>query len=493
MNKHLGYGAHRTLEDHLVVGVAPAGEHAWRLAARHRVGTGEDWPADVLRDLGRAQGRCGWLMPEEDVTCTQTPLPRLKQAEMVRAVTGWVARQEGGTPDDWTVSWRAFDSPTGKADSQQVAMVYAHGEDVEGQLAAAGRLGMSPGLLLPPSLILDQFFRAASPESASLDVWNLVFVGGRTNVLCVANGDGLLLTRPLPSDLAGGGDRREYLERLTTEVDRSIFFARQTAGSPQVDGVFVCGEPQLAEELVASLRESTSVSCQAWPITDVIDCGDHVPDSDEQILLMAAALATRTVDFNLAPAWRRGWPNETLRRRLVIGAATAAAAIIPILIVGGLVTSRVQRHYLAESQERLEEATERAVAAADVYNRQRLLQAREVYLEQHTRSRLDLENLLLRLAQATPPEVLFRDLQLVDRDDGMVLNLSGESVAPTLGEAQRGFMTFQGAIQDLDGLHPIGEPRHLQVAEVDENGRIRQTVVFNLECRLTLPVGGRKG
>ncbi|MBD3219785.1 hypothetical protein GF314_00960, partial [bacterium] len=260
MSKHTGYGIRRTVDETLVVGIDPVTDHTWRLSMRRSVAIDEDWPPELARDLGRAAGRCAWLVPEEDVTCTQTPMPRLKRGEMVRAVTGWVARQEGGAPEDWAVSWRAFSTTTGKADSQQVAMVYADREDLEGHVNAAASLGVVPSLMLPASLIVDQFFRAAAPESASLDVWNLVYVGGRTNVLCVANRDGLLLTRPLPGDLTGGADRQEYLERLTTEVDRSIFFARQTAGSPQVDGVFVCGDPVLSEELVASLRESTTVT-----------------------------------------------------------------------------------------------------------------------------------------------------------------------------------------------------------------------------------------
>lgn len=492
MSKITGYGLGRRNDEGHVVAVAATGRHTWRLQACHAVDVGDALSDDLLRDLGRAGRNTAWLLPEDDVTCTQTPMPRLKPREMARAVQGWVARQEGGAPDDWAVSWRAFASVSGNSETHQVAMVYGHAEDIEGQVAAAVRMGVEPGLMLPPSLVLDQFFRAAAPESASLNVWNLVFLGARANLLCVANQDGVLLTRPLPGNLASG-DQAEYIARLATEVDRSVFFARQTAGSPQVDGVFVCGDPELAEALQEKLRESSGVPCQHWRLQQAVDCGDHDVDPDTQLLIMAAALVGQSTQYNLAPRARQGLIGDVLRRRLLIGAGTAAVAVVPLLIAGAALTSSVQDGYLERARSDLDQATLRAEHAATIYERQRLLRAREDYLMQHQATRHDLEHVLRELAGAAPDEVRFRELQLIRRDDGMVLQLTGTSSASEIRLAQQAFMRFQDAVAELEVVQPLGEPRQLQIGEADGDGQIEQIVVFTMECRLERAASGQEG
>lgn len=493
MSNTLGYALRRSGDQSQAVEVEAIGARAWRLVGRHLATPGEPWSGDFARGLARASSRTAWIVPEDDVTCSQTPMPRMKKRELVRAVTGWVARQEGGVPDDWTVSWHTFStSGAGARDGQQVAMAYAHRKDVEGQLAAAAGVGVKPGLMLPPSLVLDQFFRAAVPDSAALNVWNLVFLGGGHNVLSVANRDGLLLTRPLPGNLVGG-DQDEYLDRLATEIDRSVFFARQSAGSLQVDGVYVCGDPELSERLVARLRETSNVSSQHWRVDEIVESDSGALSPDDQLLAMAAALATRGAQFNLAPASRRGPLGSLARRRLVVGGATAAAALVPLLIVGGLVTGRVQEHYLDEAHDRLAAATLRAEEAAAVYQRQRLLDAREERLDRRASDRHDLPGLLRRLADAAPRTVLFRDLQVVRRGESLILQLTGRSAAQTIAEAQRGFMAFQKAVGDIAALRTVGEPRQLQIGEVDDDGDIDQSVLFTLECRLTTPAAAEEG
>lgn len=492
MSKITGYGLSRRGDGSRLVAVAATGRHTWSLQACHTIGAEQDWPDDLLRDLGRAGRTTAWLLPEDDITCTQTPMPRLKPREMARAVRGWVARQEGGAPEDWTVSWRTFASVSGNADAQQVAMVYGHTEDLEGQEAAAGRLGIEPGLMLPPSLVLDQFFRAAAPESAALNVWNLVFLGARANLLCVANQDGVLLTRPLPGNLAAG-DRDEYITRLATEVDRSVFFARQTAGSPQVDGVFVCGDPDLAEALQERLRTSSGVPCQHWRLQQAVDCGEHAVDPDTQLLIMAAALAGQSTQYNLAPRARQGVLSDTARHRMLVGLGAAAVAIVPLLIVGAALTGRVQDGYLDRARADLELASVRAEQAAGIYDRQRVLRSREEFLIQHQETRYDLEQVLRELAQAAPGEVRFRELQLIRRDDGVILQLTGTSSAGEVSQAQQAFMTFQQAVAALDVVQPIGEPRQLQIGEADGDGQIEQIVVFTMECRLNQAARGQEG
>ncbi len=487
-----GFGLVHRGDEGQAVEVEATGQGTWRLVAHHAIADAEGWPDDLARDLGRSGRRITWLLPEDQVTCTQTPMPRLKQRELKRAVGGWVARQDGGAPADWAVSWRTFSSTTGSSDSQQVAMAYARAGDIAAQASEAEELGVDPGVMLPPSLILDQFFRAAAPDRVKLNVWNLVFVGGSANVLCVANNDGLLLTRPLPGKLIDGDDD-EYLDRLATEVDRSIFFARQTAGSPQVDGVYLCGDPDLADALRARLQESSGVPCQHWRLDEVVDCGGQAVAPDNQLLIMAAALATGQVQYNLAPRSRQGLLSEAARRRLLVGVGAAAVAVVPLLIVGGLITDQVQDRYLEQARDDLVNATDRAELAASIYERQRLLRAREDHLLQHEATRHDLDGVLRELAGAAPGAVRFRELQLLRDPAGVLLRLTGTSSAREVSDAQQAFMEFQQAVTALPSVRPLGEPRQLQIGEVDGDGRIEQTVVFTMECRLQLPLNGEEG
>ena len=89
--------------------------------------------------------------------------------------------------------------------------------------------------------------------------------------------------------------------------------------------------------------------------------------------------------------------------------------------------------------------------------------------------------------------MLFRDLQVVRRGESLILQLTGRSAAQTIAEAQRGFMAFQKAVGDIAALRTVGEPRQLQIGEVDDDGDIDQSVLFTLECRLTTPAAAEEG
>ena len=344
MSNTLGYALRRSGDQSQAVEVEAIGARAWRLVGRHLATPGEPWSGDFARGLARASSRTAWIVPEDDVTCSQTPMPRMKKRELVRAVTGWVARQEGGVPDDWTVSWHTFStSGAGARDGQQVAMAYAHRKDVEGQLAAAAGVGVKPGLMLPPSLVLDQFFRAAVPDSAALNVWNLVFLGGGHNVLCVANRDGLLLTRPLP---------RQPRRRRSGRVPRPAGHRGRPLGvlrppdRPAACRSTACtsaATPSCPRRLVARLRETSNVSSQHWRVDEIVESDSGGP------------LARRPAAGDGRGASRPpGAPSSTWPRRAggarwarwrvaaCWWAGHGAAALVPLLIVGGLVTGRVQ-------------------------------------------------------------------------------------------------------------------------------------------------------
>jgi len=102
-------------------------------------------------------------------------------------------------------------------------------------------------------------YRRYGLKDESLEGWNIVFVGKDDHFLCVSTPSGMLITRPLPADLSEGENSEEYLDRLATEVDRSIFFARQTEFNPNIERIVVCGDSELAQNLVERLKDETSV------------------------------------------------------------------------------------------------------------------------------------------------------------------------------------------------------------------------------------------
>ncbi len=486
MSKSTGYAIHRDEHRNLAVSVAPTGPESWRLTGWQETAAHRPLTGALGRAVGRHGDRTACLLPAADVTCTVTGMPRLGRRELARAAAGWVARKEGGAPADWQVYWRAAPGAREDTEQQDVFLAYAPRTVVDAAVRGAAALTARPALMLPPPLVLDQLFRLAGPDHDELRVWNLVFVGETTSFLCVANHHSLLLSRPLPHDLSAGADAEEYLDRLVTEVERSVFFARQSEGSPQVDRVVICGDPAVAGRLTARLQDEAERTAMHWDLTAVIDPAGQEVAADDQLLLAAAALAGVGVPVNLAPAATRPLLGPTARRRLVLGAGAAALALLPLLVAGAVLTDHAQQRYLAEARARLTTATTQAELAAEIYDRERLLRAREDHVASYLAGRRDLAGALRHIAGLTPPEVRYRDLQLVRRADLVLLHLTGESTAGTLAAAQQAFMDFHAAMAGARQLRALGEPRELEIIEVDQEGRRRKTVRFAVDYELTI-------
>ncbi len=485
MSKEQGFSLHR-VEDTLVgIGVSARNAGRWQVDTVTRRPLGEDLPDDLARAMTRDVDGVTWLLPDADVASSLAALPRLKGRELRRAIEGWVARKEGGQPGQWALSWRVLaDGPlhTGK-DQQCVFALHAPREAVDAQIAAAEPWDIRPGRMLPPSMILDQLFRRVGDRDG-VDVWNLVYIGADTSFLCVASRSCLLLTRPLPHDLSGGTDPEEYLERLATEVDRSVLFARQTEGSPEVDRIVICGDADLSSKLALRLADVSNVPTVHWALNDLFEWDGRDIPTDLLIPMAAAALSTLPIDFNLLPAVGRRLLGPRSRRRLIVGAMSAAAALVPVLIVGGMLTGAVQDRYLQDAREQLVVARERADDAARIYDRHRMLLARQTHLDAAQNIRGDLEGVLLQLAAVTPAEVTYRDLQVIDKPERTMLYLTGESSAGSSAVAQAAFMRFLAALDGSSFLASQGEPRYLQITEQDDQGTIRKTVIFSLDYEL---------
>ena len=477
-----------------IVAVAATGGHGghWQLDALQTVSTGQRPGSALASALAETDRRALLLLPNDRAGTAVTALPRLKAAELKRAVAGWVARETGTKPEETAVSWRSLPVRGGGGRTQDVFMVHARREELRRQAAAALPWGLKLEQALPLCLVLDEFYRLAGPDAGALRSWNLVFVGGSTNFLCVSTAESLLLVRPLPGDLSQGERPDEYLDRLATEVERSVFFARQTEASPEIERLVVCGDPTLAGGLVARLDRDSSIPAVHWSLPDHFTYERPLPP-DLMLPAAAAALACGDLRYNLLGDTRRRVLGTRGRRRLLVAGTATGAALLPLLLVGGLVTARVQERYLLDARTHLDEARERADAAATVYARERLLLSREDHILRFTASERDLEGVLKRLAAVTPPEVVYLDLQVLDRGDRVFLHLAGESVAPALADAQRAFMQFQAALDGNPALKSRGEPRRLEIFEKDDKGVERKKVEFGLEYEVVPRTTAKEG
>ncbi len=435
--------------------------------------------------MANADSPLTWLLADGESGMSHLKMPKLRPKALKLAFSGGLAREHGGKPDDWYFDWQALSEQSDRDSKGNPSYVLHHAarKVVDEKLGTAQGWGVNIERVLPAHLALDLFYRAYGPEHDENSVWNLVFVGKNQRFLCVATRDAQLVIRNLPANLSTDDDGQEYLSRLVTEIERSAFFARQTEYSPEVQKIIVCGDPGVAIPLTAALSESSGVPAVHWSIQDMFDWGLNEQNADDLMVLAGAVLALNKSPFNLMPGRSVFHFSRSLRRQLVVGAAACAAAAVPLLLVGGIVTSRIQSAYLERAQLQLTDAQERASRAEVVYNAQNLLLARENHIRQFARTRPDFEEGLLRLAALTPGEVTFKDLQIREQNSGYFrLRLEGESRADSGEKAQGAFLTFLDALDGCGFLTRLGDPRVMQIIPGDEKATTtRKATVFHLE------------
>jgi len=442
----------------------------------------------VSRDLQAAMGKAAtpvtWLLADGESGMSHLTMPKLRPKALKRAFAGGLARDEGGKPEDWRTTWQPLSSAggTGGQDRQPYVLHHASKELVDQKVSEVGSWGVDIRRMLPGHLAMDLFYRAHGPERDEHAVWNLVFVGQNQQFLCVATRDAELIVRNLPANLSTDEDSQEYLTRLATEIDRSAFFARQTENSPEVEKIIVCGDPRIAAPLVEVLAESSAIPAVHWPIEQMFEWGLNEQHPDDLVTLAGAVLALKKCPYNLLGEGGQLRLNRSLRRQLLVAVGTCAAAVVPLLMVGGVLTARIQGTYLERALVRLDEAQVRAHQAEQAYDAQRILLAREDRIREFARTRPDFESVLLRLAMITPSEIVFKEMTVRERETGrFLLQLQGESRATTGAQAQGAFLTFLAALDGCDFLTRVGEPRLMKIVPGPDKGVAGKTTVFHLD------------
>jgi len=451
-------------DEHALVGasVVPKGS-GWDVVDLQRSVPDGKLSRDLQTTMSKATTPVTWLLADGESGMSHLNMPKLRTKALERAFAGGLARDGGGKPEDWCSTWKAL-SQKGGQDQQPYILHHAAKEVVDKYVYLAGDWGVDLRRMLPGHLALDLFYRAHGPARSDHAVWNLVFVGEKQHFLCVSTRDAQLMVRNLPANLSTGDDLSEYLTQLATEIERSSFFARQTENSPEVEKIIVCGNPALAAPLVGALGESSDIPAVHWPIEEMFHWGLNEQHPDDLVALAGAVLALEKIPFNLLPNRGQLHFGRSLRRQLMVAATTCAAAVVPVLMVGGVLTARVQATYLERAEGRLEDARVRAQQAERAYDSQRLLLAREDRIRHFARTRPDFESVLLSLAAITPLEIVFKDLRVREDADGrFILQLQGESRATTGARAQGAFLKFMAALDGCGFLSRVGEPRLMQI------------------------------
>jgi len=462
--------------------VTPLGDQRWSLDTVVTQPSGS--PADNLL----------WIVPEDLAHHSIFSLPPLKGRELKRAVLGWVAREAGGIPEDWDVSWNSLSPLTDNSGKtrNQISALYARGAELKEALAAEPDLTQTPRHALPPSMVLDHFYRHSGNSPCDEAIWNLVFLSKDENFLVISSQESQLLTRGLPNDLSEGAEREQYLDRLATEIQRSSFYIRQGDQSPEVQRIVVTGDPDLAPKLVARLSTDDGTPAHFWDIRDSFDLQDQPIGPEFMISLAAAALPLAPLPFDLMPRAKRTLFSPLIKRRALVGAGALGAALLPILLVGSAVTARIQEDYLEKARVRHGQALFEAEEAAGIYRDHHLMLSRRDHLKSFQANRPDLESILLHLGTMAPQEINFRDLRVSEQADGSRrLVLTGESVAPTSSRAQDAFLEFQDILSRSPYLHGFSEPLELQINGSSKPGHTQRRTVFKMNFEIITDTGER--
>lgn len=485
--------------------LAPQADDYWALALSHGEGQGyrvnwlESLPAGRpaaaphWRELCRGGRRLLLLLPNDSCQLLHARLPEMKPELTRVAVAGLLQKQRGGGATQWSVDARRRDGTKGADGRWTVTGLAFERQVLPKLLAPLAGSDCRPALALPQALALDALLRrelrAADPAPGA---WNLVFLGREERFLVIGDAAGPLLVRALPADLSGGADRSEYLERLTTEIERSHFFAQQGEQGARVQRVLVCGDPELAESLALRLAKTEGLVAEYWQpeqrfrIEGAAASWEFLP----ALAGAAAALDAPAALFSILPRRREDSALWRLRRYAITGAASLCLGVLPLVGGGSELTRHLQAKVIAEQSEQLAQSRATAEAAARDYLEQLALLARQEQLDHYSPERTPLGPLLRDIAARLPSPVQLVDLDLARDAEGVYrLVIRGESHGRSGEAAQAAFLQFQAALADTPLLEGASEPSLAIEGDEDDAGR-ESRVRFELRYRLATGVRG---
>ena len=470
------------------VGVRKTGPRTWLVEYLTAAAADEPFPGDFRQQAAGGSVPLTMVAPDETARAVMISLPLLKGKELKQGVLGTVARQEKCAPGDLVVSWRVLGrhrDPAGEIQQDLVALVMSLSDRGELLQQATG-LGLEPSRLLPGYAVLDEMFRLVGPAVPDGGAWALVYLGGDENFLNISSPESLLLTRSLPVNLDDSQDQDAFLERLATEIERSRFFIRQGAHSPDIRQVVVCGDPALAGPLAEHLNaEQGGQTAVHWTAEHLFSHQGDPVSTAYLLPALGAALSLEQTDLNLLDRGRRSLLGRKASRRLMLAGTAAAVGLVPMVLAGSVLTARIQENYLVKARQSLEEARVRAAEAAEIYKASRLLDHQQLCLDWKENQRLDVQSLLTQLAAAAPDPVVFRSVRVYAAEEGGYrLRITGDSLGDNAGQAQARYLRFQKALSGLEALEGFEEPRIMEIETARRGSAMTPLTHFTLDLEI---------
>ncbi len=438
------------------------------------------------RELHKQLKQVMLALPSENATLVQADLPSLKGDEIRLGLLGLVNKLKGGSPANWQLSYeRRNDDDSGRSVYTGLALEQA---SLAPFVAPFDGLGVRPRQALPSMLILDQLLRSQLSGEDNPSAWNLVYIGKEEQQLVIGDPWGPRLMRSLPHDLSEGSEPEEYVERLSTEIERSNFFAQQGETSTRVNRVLICGDPNIVEPLVAKLATVETLTVQWWRPERLFAVDEGVAAWDALMPLAAAAVAMDHPTLNIMPVPADQDPSRRLRRQVLGAMAVVCLALLPLLGGGGHSTLRVQGRTMESQSSQIDEARILADETARSYLLDQSLLARQTCIESKDPRRADLAGLLRDLSTRIPEKAHLTAIELKQDYEGQYwLELKGECIGESAENAQAEFLKLHDAMSESSTLTAKAEPVHLQIVGDDNGGAL---VTFTLQYALQEEAGG---
>ncbi len=511
MKQRNSYGLWRDRQGLSWAEVKPLGEGRWSLLASGRLEGPEPSLAGGTRVLG--------LMPGSLVQLGHPQLPRLRGREMERALAVWAAREGDARLDDVALAWRPMGSQDGSGGgTSSVLLAHCRQSKVAEFQEALAASGVDAETLLPDYLIFDLLLRSAENGVGEESAWSFIHLAEEESFVGIATREGPILHRSLPNS-ARGEVMSAHVERLSTEILRSVHRARQSKANLSIDTFFLEGDEILGEALAAKLGESQTAQIRSWSPSELLEDGGEGLEP-QAIMPVAAAIAASLGlgGMNLIPRKRKGLLSPKTLKRIASVAAILMGVLVPLAVLGGLAAER----RAGDRLERLNAALEEAGPLLEEAERTGLLwrtaQERERVTAAHDLGAVGLELVLADLALRTPESIRLETLRVVEREGRRILQISGVSADDFNERAQQSFLAFTSSLEESELLLRGDLPSRISIEELDPSfleedfeeedefevsdpeseeampsvKPARKRVVFSLEYEIALG-GGAKG
>ncbi len=439
------------------------GDGRWELISKGRLeAAGERMP------VAAARSSITGMVPGSRVQLGQPKLPRLRGREMERALAVWAARESDTEISDLAAAWRSYEvEGDSTADRNGVLLAHCSRNWMQEFTQPWLTRGAEVEVLLPDYLIFDQVLRAARPDIAEMQAWCFVHLAQEESFVSIATREALLFHRSLPND-ASGELNPGHVERLATEILRSVHRARQSKANLSIDAFFLEGDGGLGELLASKLKESQSASIRSFALEDLLD--DSTAELDPGLCMAVAAAMATNLDLggmNLLPRRRKGILAPKAVKRIGAAAAVLAGVLLPLAVVGGLVSERRSGSRLESMSAAIEELLPVITEAEHTGRLWRITLERERVSAGHDLGAAGLELVLADLALRTPDQIRLETLRVIEREDRRILQVSGVSTDEFNEQAQKAFLAFTASLDESGYLQRGDLPSRISIEELD--------------------------